>query len=272
MLSFAASLLLAGCASAQTGMPTAATVASRMQAAADSLNSYTADIAGQTMVNGKPQTINGVEWVQKPDLFRARITDNGHTVLTVLDGKTIYTYNQATGQLWEIPLPSAGAPRGNRAPAPHPRGSSGMMETPLLTGLVQRVLQDYDVTLAGQGSVSGRPAYILDLQPKPGATGPAASGMQMWVDARLWLPVKMASATKNSEFSWVFSNLRVNPVIPSTQFQFQAPKGAKLQTISSRLRVTLSEAQAPSSSSPLNGVIASGDSSFSGPAILTAQP
>jgi len=284
VLAAAAPLLLAGCAGGQTSAPTAATIAARMQAAGNKLTSYTADVTGTTMFGGKSRTVTGQEWVQKPDLFRAEITVNGDTVLTVLDGKTIYTYNQANNQVWEVPVPSPEGGPSSRTPAPSsgkgqtggrtaPGRGSGFMEAPLLTGMVQRALQDYNMTLAGRDTVAGQSTYVLDLKPKSGISGLVASQMKLWVDARVWLPVKVTSVIGGNQFSWEFDNLQVNPAIPPAEFQFQVPPGAKVETITPKgLQVTLSEAQEPVPGGNVpTGVITAGIPTASGQVVLTTR-
>lgn len=82
----------------------------------------------------------------------------------------------------------------------------------------------YEVTLAGEESVSGQPAWVLDLKPRAGQGG-LFSAIRLWVDQQRSIPVQTRLTEPRGDFTVVrFDSVEVNPRLPADAFDLKLPK------------------------------------------------
>ncbi len=82
----------------------------------------------------------------------------------------------------------------------------------------------YEVTLAGQESVAGQPAWILDLRPRAGQAG-LFSAIRLWVDQQRSLPVQTRLTEPTGDYTLVrFDRVEVNPRLPADAFDLKLAK------------------------------------------------
>ncbi len=82
----------------------------------------------------------------------------------------------------------------------------------------------YEVTLAGEEAVSGRPAWVLDLKPRAGQGG-LFSALRLWVDQQRSIPVQTRLTEPTGDFTVVrFDGVEVNPRLPADAFDLKLPK------------------------------------------------
>lgn len=82
----------------------------------------------------------------------------------------------------------------------------------------------YEVSLAGQEAVSGRPAWILDLKPRAGQGGLFA-GIRLWVDQQRSIPVQTRLTEPTGDYTVVrFDEVEINPRLAGDAFELRLPK------------------------------------------------
>ncbi len=104
-----------------------------------------------------------------------------------------------------------------------------------LTTLLQTANRYYNVALVGSEVIAGRPAYIIEMTPKQGASGSAplytSSHMKFWIDQQnyLELGVEYRDAQNKLLAKMIYTQLELNPTLDTTLFQLDPPKGAKIE-------------------------------------------
>jgi outer membrane lipoprotein-sorting protein len=85
----------------------------------------------------------------------------------------------------------------------------------------------YDVTLAEDDAVGGRPAYVLDLKPRGAqAASSLFTGIRLWVDKERSIPSQTRLTEPTSDYSTIrFDHVVVNGHLPSDAFDLKLPKG-----------------------------------------------
>lgn len=82
----------------------------------------------------------------------------------------------------------------------------------------------YEVSLAGQEAVSGRPAWILDLKPRAGQGGLFAA-IRLWVDQQRSIPVQTRLTEPTGDYTVVrFDEVEINPRLAGDAFELRLPK------------------------------------------------
>lgn len=82
----------------------------------------------------------------------------------------------------------------------------------------------YEVSLAGQENVSGRPAWVLDLKPRAGQGGLFAA-IRLWVDQQRSIPVQTRLTEPTGDYTVVrFDEVEVNPRLAGDAFELRLPK------------------------------------------------
>ncbi len=157
------------------------------------------------VVLDEKETTSGKVLLQVPGRFRWDYTRPQPSALAVKDGR-FERYFPQTRQVF-------------RGPA---RG-----EADLLVGFgpgSKDLGRKYEVTLAGQESVAGQPAWILDLQPRAGQAG-LFSAIRLWVDQQRSIPVQTRLTEPTGDFTVVrFDKVEVNPRLPADAFDLKLPK------------------------------------------------
>ncbi len=157
------------------------------------------------VVLDEKETTSGKVLLQVPGRFRWDYTRPQPSAMAVKDGR-FERYFPQTRQVF-------------RGPA---RG-----EADLLVGFgpgSKDLGRKYEVTLAGQESVAGQPAWILDLEPRAGQGG-LFSAIRLWVDQQRSIPVQTRLTEPTGDFTVVrFDKVEVNPRLPADAFDLKLPK------------------------------------------------
>ncbi len=157
------------------------------------------------VVLDEQETTSGKVLLQVPGRFRWDYTRPQPSAMAVKDGR-FERYFPQTRQVF-------------RGPA---RG-----EADLLVGFgpgSRDLGRKYEVTLAGQESVAGQPAWILDLKPRAGQGG-LFSAIRLWVDQQRSIPVQTRLTEPTGDFTVVrFDRVEVNPRLPADAFDLKLPK------------------------------------------------
>jgi outer membrane lipoprotein carrier protein len=86
----------------------------------------------------------------------------------------------------------------------------------------------YDVTLVGDEAVKGRPAWILDLKPRPEqATSSLFKSIRLWVDKSRGIPSQTELTEPTSDSTTIrFDHVVVNGHLGKGAFELKLPKDA----------------------------------------------
>ena len=81
----------------------------------------------------------------------------------------------------------------------------------------------YEVVLAGQETVEGRAAHVLDLKPRAGGDG-LFSGIRLWVDKERSVPVQTRLTEPTGDHTTIrFERVRLNEKLPASAFDEKLP-------------------------------------------------
>lgn len=81
----------------------------------------------------------------------------------------------------------------------------------------------YEVTLAGDEVVGGRPTHVLDLKPKAGQAG-LFTGIRLWVDQERGMPVQTRLTEPTDDYTTIrFDKVRINEPVPARTFDLDVP-------------------------------------------------
>ena len=84
--------------------------------------------------------------------------------------------------------------------------------------------QKYDVRLQGDEAVGRAPAWVLDLQPRPGQAG-LFTGIRLWVDKARHVPVQTRLTEPTGDNTTIrFEDVVLNGALPGNAFDLQLPK------------------------------------------------
>jgi outer membrane lipoprotein-sorting protein len=86
----------------------------------------------------------------------------------------------------------------------------------------------YDVTLVGDEAVKGRPAWVLDLKPRPEqAASSLFKGIRLWVDKARGFPSQTQLTEPTSDSTTIrFDHVVVNSHLGKGAFELKLPKDA----------------------------------------------
>jgi outer membrane lipoprotein carrier protein len=187
----------------------------RAEAAYRALTSLRAQFE-QTIVNpmlGAPETSRGTLYLVPPSRFAMRFTQPAGDRV-VADGEWLWAYTPSTvpGQVIRQPVPQAGAATPN-----------------LFAQFVDRPLERYDATSAGEDTVAGDPVDLVTLVPKveglPFRRVTIAVSRESGLLRRLMI-VEDSGQRRTLVLTAVAPNA---PVLPA-EVRFDVPRGVKVVT------------------------------------------
>ena len=87
----------------------------------------------------------------------------------------------------------------------------------------------YEVTLLGEEAVSGTPAYVLDLKPRPEqASSGLFSGIRLWVDKARSIPVQTRLTEPTGDHTTIrFEGVVLNGPVAASAFDLKLPSGVE---------------------------------------------
>lgn len=158
---------------------------------------------------GTSQRSEGKMYQKRPDRFAMRFTDPAGDVI-VADGRYFWMYN-----------PSADPNQVIRA-----RMGDGRTQVDLQQEFLSNPSERYVATRVGTEAVGGRPAHVLTLVPK----GPSNYRIiRVWVDQQDYLVRRFEMTEENESVRRIeLRNLRRNPDLADTLFQFTPPPGVQI--------------------------------------------
>ncbi|NIR48658.1 outer membrane lipoprotein chaperone LolA [candidate division KSB1 bacterium] len=152
---------------------------------------YVWELAGET------QTLTGTLYLRSGDNYRIE-TD---TQVIVTDGKTVWTYSKENDQVIIDWLRSS-------------------EENPLPKDLLFKYSEEYQPHFVGEEKIYGRKAYVLNLVPKEEEA--FIKSMKIWVDASLWLTVKIQQVDINDNINtYRVKNIQQNIELDPSLFTFK---------------------------------------------------
>jgi outer membrane lipoprotein-sorting protein len=84
--------------------------------------------------------------------------------------------------------------------------------------------QKYDVRLEGEEPVGRAPAWVLDLQPRPGQGG-LFTAIRLWVDKARHVPVQTRLTEPTGDNTTIrFDDVVLNGALPGNAFELRLPK------------------------------------------------
>lgn len=155
-------------------------------------------------------TSRGTIYQRQPDRIALRFSDpDGDVILG--DGRYFWVYYPSVNAQQVIRSPAAAA------------GESGVnLQAQFVGDPVERFRHE----LHGTEAVEGRPAHIVNLVPRQRAE---YRSLKAWIDARDGLVRRFELTEHNGNVRrFDLHNLRVNPTIAESVFQFTPPPGARI--------------------------------------------
>lgn len=154
---------------------------------------------------GRTTRSAGTLYQRQPDRFLMRFSDPAGDVI-VSDGEYFWVY-----------YPSADPKQVIRSS----RGAGGL---DLRSQFVGDPVRRFESTYHGTGSVSGREAHVLTLDPREPM---GYRRLKVWIDAQDHLVRRFELTEENGNVRrFDLSDLRINPRLPDSLFHFEPPAGA----------------------------------------------
>jgi len=87
----------------------------------------------------------------------------------------------------------------------------------------------YEVTLVGEETVGGAPAWVLDLKPRPDqASSGLFSGIRLWVDKARSIPVQTRLTEPTGDHTTIrFEGVVLNAPVSASAFDLKLPSGVE---------------------------------------------
>ncbi len=207
-------LLASGCEEKMS----AEEIVAKMQEKEASLEDYSGTIHTTTYVNGGKDLEDEIQIMyKKPDLMKTFGVEEGKEFESVSDGEFVWSYSAETNTVTKMELP----------------------EEPLLTekdfvSIIGNFVNESEVSMLGVEEVDGRSAYVLEARPKVKENGSElASRTKIWIDRETWMVLK--SSIYNNKGNLIteveIRDLKINTGIPDSEFKFEIPEGAKVETL-----------------------------------------
>lgn len=207
-------LLASGCEEKMS----AEEIVEKMQEKEASLEDYSGTIHTTVYLNGEKNLEEETQITyKKPNLMKTLGVEEGKKVESVSDGEFVWSYDAETNTVTKIKLP----------------------EEPLLTekdfvSIIGNFVNESDVSMLGIEEVDGRSAYVLEARPKTEENeSELASRTKIWVDRETWMVLK--SSIYNNKGNLIteveIRDLKINTGIPDSEFKFEIPEGAKVETL-----------------------------------------
>jgi len=208
-------LFVSGC----TGDLSAEEIAEQMQEKEASIKDYSYTMQITSYFGNQTQESEVQVLQKKPNKTKTISIEPEEEAGTIVvsDGEFMWTYDPKTNTVMKMEIP----------------------ETPILgeidyVGIIGEFLKETDVSLLGVKEIDGRPAYLLETNPKEEGEGvQLVNGMKLWVDKETWMPLRceMYDSTGDLMMELEIRNLEINTGIPDSEFVFEVPEGATVKTV-----------------------------------------
>ncbi len=210
-------IFFAGC----TEQMSANEIAKKMEEKYNSINDMSANVIMTVDENGMHKTVEYYYIYKKPDKYYI----NSNAMIIVSNGKTMYVYDKKQNKYLKINNP------------PRQKADYGT--------IIKNMFKMYNIKYLGDGKVSGRDCYIIELIPK-NETGNLAVDLgtvKMWVDKEYWQPLKLEIENNGQVTTTIiYQNVKYNTGVSDKIFEFVPPKNAKLIN-NTPPKMTVEEAQ-----------------------------
>lgn len=224
-LALVALVTLAGCSAALTSADNADEIAQQVQDRHDRID----DVHGvqSTTIDGPGQTASTtVEyWQRPPDQTRQEVIAssgaNSTGDVVVNDGNTSWYYDSDANEVTRMTV------------------EVNVTASSLDASVVERMLDEYDVELAGTETVAGRETQILELTPANDTAGMAYEEATVWVDTEYWYPIKyeadLTVGGNTTTITTTHEEIAFNEGVADDRFTFEPPEGAEVTTTRSQV-------------------------------------
>ena len=169
---------------------------------------------------------SGRVWFQDGNLrFESQGQGGDQVAVFNRDAHTAWVYTSVDNKATEYKLPAEQAGPG-ASPEPSPTGTFGPAD---IQKYIEQMATTAKVTVAGQTTVAGRAAYLLELTPT--ATDTAFGKAQVAVDGSTYLPLRLevyAAGHDKPTLSFAFDSISYDRVDASL-FTFTPPADAKVE-------------------------------------------
>src|SRR5262249_15826591 len=86
----------------------------------------------------------------------------------------------------------------------------------------EKIKATYNVELAGEESIDGKNAIILDLQPKSAQFSALYRNIRLWMDQERWIPVQTKLTEASGDYMIMkLTNIKMNARIPDSAFDLK---------------------------------------------------
>jgi outer membrane lipoprotein-sorting protein len=169
---------------------------------------------------------SGRVWVQDGKLRLEQQGQNGDFV-AIANGATVWTWDSVTSTATRYALPAAkGATSGASASMAAPSPAAGLDPTTAIAALISHLAPTAKLSVAGQTTVAGRPAYRLKLTPTSAVT--SVGSVMVAIDGQRWLPLRVqvfARGDGTPILSAGFTSVSFHR-LSSSLFTFSPPAGS----------------------------------------------
>ncbi len=201
--------------SAGCGGISADQVVANMKQAYAEIDDYTAVLETTLQVGDSAETTVMRQWVLKPHLFRSEMLEPEDIAgqVTLFDGESLWFYDPAVNEV--IVFGGVSASMVNQR------------QDVILGGVIENLLVNSKVSLAGSETVGGREAYVLELHSPKDRQGP---WQKLWVDKETWLPFKITLYDRNEliNMTVVYREFTPNVGLKAEDFVMEVPEGAEV--------------------------------------------
>lgn len=153
----------------------------------------------------------------KEPRLRVEIMKPGDQILLIANGKA-QLYIPKINQVQEYSL----------------GGQSKVMEQFMAIGFGQSsadLKKNYQVTYAGEETIDGKKAAMLDLVPKTPVGG--LKTVRIWLDEQKGIAVQVKATETGGDYTiFKYSNIKLNPAISDTTFELKLPKDVHVNKLS----------------------------------------
>jgi outer membrane lipoprotein-sorting protein len=199
-------------------------VLKRMDAAAPQFKSMTANIHRLTYLarlDDKDEQTGTV---------KMRLTNNGPVALWIFSDKDPETIFLSGHTVMKY------LPKANMAQVYNAGKNEAVMQETLLLGFgarIEKLKNTYDFTSGGTEKVEGKNSTWFRLTPKKKDLKDLFTYIDLWIPDGESNPIqeKIWTGTKGNYTLATYSNLKINPNLPDSDFQFKPPPGTEIKPI-----------------------------------------
>jgi len=159
----------------------------------------------------KPKDLHVKISIEKPDVKVA-----------VTDGNEVRVYYPSSGEIDKISLKDK-------------RSLVGMIMALGFGGTSKELKTSYDVQLSGTETVAGESTTRLELTPKSPELLEQWKRIELWISDKSGYAVQQKFYDRGKDYTVItYTNVQMNPEIPDSAFNLDAPKGTPVQPLNSK--------------------------------------